>query len=94
MPGCRRSGSLRRRVNADCGPVPRNPANRLVRRPAVPLLQKQGFFPPKSRASNRQWAAWVLATRLGSYCAIMFFHQSAVKKTFDEREARAGHGPD
>jgi|HubBroStandDraft_2_1064218.scaffolds.fasta_scaffold11630_6 hypothetical protein len=62
--------------------------------PAVPLLQKQGFFPPKSRASNRQWAAWVLATRLGSYCAIMFFHQSAVKKTFDEREARAGHGPD
>jgi hypothetical protein len=25
--------------------------------PAVPLLQKQGFFPPKSRASNRQWAA-------------------------------------
>jgi hypothetical protein len=25
--------------------------------PAVPLLQNQGFFPPKFRASNRQWAA-------------------------------------
>jgi K+-sensing histidine kinase KdpD len=33
--------------------------------PAVPLRQNQGFFPPQSRTSNRQWAAWVLATRLG-----------------------------
>jgi len=33
--------------------------------PALPLLQKQGCFPPKSRASHRQWAAWVLANRLG-----------------------------
>jgi len=44
-------------------PEPRNCSNRLARRPAVPLLQNRGFFPLKFRASNRQWAAWVLATR-------------------------------
>jgi hypothetical protein len=46
-------------------PEPRNCSNRLARRPAVPLLQNQGFFLSESRASSRQWAAWVLATRFG-----------------------------
>jgi hypothetical protein len=45
MPGCRRSGSLRRRVNADCGPVPRNPANRFVRRPGGAAAAKARFLP-------------------------------------------------
>jgi hypothetical protein len=45
MPGCRRSGSLRRLWNAVCGLRVAQLSNRLVCRLVVPLLQNQSFPP-------------------------------------------------
>jgi hypothetical protein len=56
-------------------------SNRLARRPVEPLLQNQGFCPPKYRASTASGQHKSPPRIAGDYCAIMVFHRSAIKKT-------------
>jgi hypothetical protein len=85
MPGCRRSGSLRRHVNADCGPVLRNPSNRLAGRPDGAAAAKPRFLPAEIPRFQRQWAAWVPATRLGW---LLRYHDSSIRVLLRKRSTR------
>ena len=94
MPGCRRSGSLRRRVNADCGPVPRNPSNRLARRPAVPLLQNAWFLPAEIPRFQPPVGSMGPRHPFGEATALSCSSIRVLLRKRSTRGRRAGHGPD
>jgi hypothetical protein len=94
MPGCRRSDSLRRRVNADCGPVPRNPSNRLARRPGSAAAAKPRFLSAEILRFQPPVGSMGPRHPFGKATALSCSSIRVLLRKRSTRGRRAGHGPD
>ncbi len=94
MPGCRRSGSLRRRVNADCGPVPRNPSNRLARRPGGAAAAKRKFLPAEILRFQPPVGSTGPRHPFGEVTALSCSSITVLLRKRSTRGRRASHGSD
>jgi hypothetical protein len=94
MPGCRRSGSLRRRVNADCCPRAANPSNCLARRPGGAAAAKPRFHPAAIPRFQPPVGSMGPRHPFGEATALSCSSVRVLLRERSTRGRRAGHGAD